>query len=534
MLLTTSDIKDRSKWLNAGFTMPEFDVQELKKKTAAKPTWLHIGAGNIFRAFPAAALQRLINAGEWKSGVIVAECYDGDIIDRAYRPYDDLSVLCTLKSDGTVEKTVIASVTESLRCDGTRPKDDERFLKVMAAPSLQMVSLTITEKGYSVTDNKGVALPWIDKDIIASPDNAVTAMGKLCAGLFARFKAGKRAIALVSMDNCSHNGDKLRSAILYIAEGWRENGFVPKEFITYIEQKVGFPISMIDKITPRPDAKVADMLDGCGFESTGICVTNKGTYTAAYVNAEETEYLVIQDLFPNGRPPLEKAGIYITERDIVDKAERMKVCTCLNPLHTAMAILGCMLGYTSICAEMKDDDIRKLVEDLAFVEAMPVVVDPGILSPKEFALQVVEKRLPNPFMPDTPQRIACDTSQKLPIRFGQTLKAYAASDTLEIQSLKIIPFVLAAWIRYLTGLDDEGRSFEKSPDPMSEELSARFGNVKLGSVYAEHELDDFLCRADIFGTDLVAIHVAPKVVDYLNRMLSGRGMVRETLKSVIA
>lgn len=534
MLLNLNEIKNKDQWLKNGFIMPEYDVEALRKKTFAKPTWLHLGAGNIFRAFPAAVLQRLINAGEWNSGLIVAECFDGDIIDRAYRPYDNLSVLCTLKSDGTVDKTVVASVTEALRCDGARPADDARLIQVIASPSLQMVSLTITEKGYAVTDARGVALPWVEKDIVASPDKAETTMGKLCAGLYARFKAGKKAIALVSMDNCSHNGDKLRSAVMYIAEGWREGGFVTKDFITYIEQKVGFPISMIDKITPRPDQKVADMLALSGFDCAGIVVTAKGTYTGAYVNAEETEYLVIEDLFPNSRPPLEKAGIYITDPETVDKAEKMKVCTCLNPLHTSMAVLGCMLGYTSICKEMEDKDINKLVHALAFTEAMPVVHDPGILSPKEFATQVLEKRLPNPFMPDTPQRIACDTSQKLPIRFGETLKAYAASDTLEIRDLKIIPFVLAAWLRYLTGIDDEGRAFDKSPDPMSEELAARFGSLRFGYKATEEELSDFLCRADIFGTDLVAIHVAPKVVDYFNRMMSGKGMVRQTLSEVVS
>ena len=533
MLLTLQDIKNRKQWEDAGFVLPSYDIEELKKNTYREPTWLHIGAGNIFRAFPAAVLQQLLDSGLWNSGLIVAECYDGELIDRAYHPYDELSVLCTLKSDGTVEKSVIGSVTESLRCDGTRAKDDERFLKIMAAPTLQMVSLTITEKGYSVVDAKGQALPWVAKDIAGQPEKATSAMGKLCAGLYARFKAGKRALALVSMDNCSHNGDKLRSAMMYMAEGWREGGFVPKDFITYIEQKIGFPISMIDKITPRPDAKVADLLAISGFESTGISVTAKKTYTAAFVNAEETQYLVIQDLFPAGRPPLEKAGIYITERATVDKAEKMKVCTCLNPLHTGMAILGCMLGFTSISAEMKDEDIANMVRRLAFDEAMPVVIDPLILSPKEFALQVIEKRLPNPFMPDTPQRIACDTSQKLPIRFGETLKAYAASDTLDIRKLKIIPFILAAWLRYLTGMDDEGKPFEKSPDPMSGELAAIFEGMKLGDTVAANSLNDFLCRADIFGCDLVALHVSPAVTEYFGKMLSGRGMVRATLKEVL-
>ena len=99
-----------------------------------------------------------------------------------------------------------------------------------------------------------------------------------------------------------------------------------------------------------------------------------------------------------------------TSRETVEKVERMKVCTCLNPLHTALAVYGCLLGYTKISDEMKDADLVKLVEIIGYKEGLPVVTDPGILSPKKFIDEVLQIRVPNPFMPDTPQRIACDTS----------------------------------------------------------------------------------------------------------------------------
>ena len=98
----------------------------------------------------------------------------------------------------------------------------------------------------------------------------------------------------------------------------------------------------------------------------------------------------------------------------------MKVCTCLNPLHTCLAIFGCLLGYRKISDEMKDRELVKLVETVGYKEGLPVVVDPIILSPKEFIDTVLKVRVPNPFMPDTPQRIATDTSQKLAVRFGET------------------------------------------------------------------------------------------------------------------
>ena len=167
-----------------------------------------------------------------------------------------------------------------------------------------------------------------------------------------------------------------------------------------------------------------------------------------------------------------------TDRATVDKVERMKVCTCLNPLHTALALYGCLLGYTLISAEMKDDDLRGLITKMGRIEAMPVVVDPGVLKPADFIGAVLDKRLPNPFMPDAPQRIATDTSQKLPIRFGETIKAYLARE-LDMDGLVLIPLVLAGYARYLKGVDDQGNAFTPSPDPLLAELQPMVAGLEV-------------------------------------------------------
>jgi fructuronate reductase len=191
-----------------------------------------------------------------------------------------------------------------------------------------------------------------------------------------------------------------------------------------------------------------------------VVVTARKSYIAPFVNAEMPQYLVVEDVFPNGRPALEEAGVYFTDRKTVNATERMKVSTCLNPLHTALAVFGCLLGYTRISDEMKDKDLKKLVELIGYGEGMPVVSDPKIIDPLAFIKEVIEVRFPNPFIPDTPQRIATDTSQKIPIRLGETIKAYIARDDLDVKGLVGIPLVIAAWFRYLLGIDDEGKPFE--------------------------------------------------------------------------
>ena len=495
-----------SEWKEKGYELPSFDVEAVRKKTYENPTWVHFGAGNIFRAFPAAVLQKALDSGKYDRGVVVAEGFDYEIIDKAYRPYDNLSLLVVLKSDGTIQKQVIASVTESLKADKCFADDWKRLEDIFENPSLQMISFTITEKGYSVSDAD------LEKGL-----NPGLIMGKVTVLLYKRFQAGKYPITVQSMDNCSHNGDKVKQAVTAYAKKWESMGLVPAEFLEYVqdERKVSYPWSMIDKITPRPDEKVKKLLKEDGFEDWETIITDKKTYTAPFVNAEETEYLVIEDNYTNGRPPMELGGVLYTDRETVDKVERMKVCTCLNPLHTAMSIYGCMLGYSLISEEMKDEDIRGLITKLGYIEAMPVVIDPGVLKPADFIKAVLEQRLPNPFMPDAPQRIVTDTSQKLPIRFGETIKGYQKA--------------------YLKGIDDEGKNFEPSPDPLLEELQS----IVAGLEVKEGE-QDFSClrklysRTDVFGVDLYEAGMGELIEAMAAELYGGVGAVRKTLHKYVA
>ena len=399
-----------------------------------------------------------------------------------------------------------------------------------------MASFTITEKGYGLRDIKGELLPVVTEDLKNGPEQARHAMSVVAAMMLARFEAGAHPIALVSMDNCSHNGEKLRQSVLEIAAGWRDNGLAPAAYVDWLsdEQKVSFPWSMIDKITPRPSEVIQKQLEALGVEGMAPVVTGRHTYIAPFVNAEVPQYLVVEDRFPNGRPPLEQAGVYMTDRDTVNMTERMKVTTCLNPLHTALAVFGCLLGYTLISAEMADEDIRGLITKMGYIEAMPVVVDPGVLKPADFIGAVLNRRLPNPFMPDAPQRIATDTSQKLSIRFGETIKAYQARG-LNMDELVLIPLVLAGYARYLKGIDDEGKAFEPSPDPLLAELSAIVAPLEV-----KEGPQDFSClkalysRQDVFGVDLYAAGLGGRIEAMAAELYAGPGAVRKTLHKYVS
>ena len=527
--LSKVGLQDRAAWENAGYALPQYDREAMIAATKANPEWIHFGAGNIFKAFQASAAQHLMNQGIMTTGIVAVER-----TKKGEYTHDGYSVIVTLKSDGTVEKSVLGAIAETVYLYGS----EERMAEIFSNPSLKMASFTITEKGYAITDPKGELLADVVADLEAGPAAAKTYMGKVTALLLARFNAGELPIAMVSMDNCSHNGDKLCAAISTFANAWTEKGLVPAGFAAYIAgEKVSFPWSMIDKITPSPDMTVGAILEEDGLHGFTPTRNARGTVTAPFVNAEETEYLVIEDNFPNGKLPLDKAGIYYTERETVDKVERMKVTTCLNPLHTCLAVYGCILGHKRIFEEMKDAELVTLIKNIGYVEGLPVVTDPGILNPKDFIDTVVNVRLPNPFMPDTPQRIATDTSQKLAIRFGETIKSYMASDTLKVEDLKFIPMVHAGWLRYLMAVDDAGNEFAPSPDPLLEAAQKYVADIKLGDVMtadeAKAKLAGLLSNEKIFGVDLIACGIADKVCRYFVEEIAGVGAVRATLKKYV-
>ena len=530
MKLSLEALKQKDFWLEKNYKLPEFDIQKVIDKTKKSPTWLHFGAGNIFKTFLASAEQKLLNEGLSDTGIIVCETFDEEIIEKTYRPFDNISISCTLKSSGTIQKDIIASITESLT-----KTDIKRLKEIMESESLQMLTFTVTEKGYIIKNTKGEYLEDTLHDFKNFVPEQKTLMGFLSYLCYIRFKANKLPVTLVSLDNYSHNGSVLHSAVKVFANAWVENGFVPNDFIDYInnEKLIYCTWSMIDKITPRPSEIVRDIIKNDGIENTDIIVTNKNSYASIFANAEELEYLAIEDKFTNGRPPLERVGVLFSDRDTIDKIEKMKVCTCLNPLHTTLAIFGHLLGYKLISEEMKDNDLLTLIKNIGYKEGLPVVVDPKIIDPKKFIDEVINIRLPNPYMPDGPMRIASDTSQKMPIRFGETIKAYEIDETKKASDLVYIPFVFAAWIRYLMGIDDNGNAILLSPDPRLDELCEYIKDIHLGDTDVGDKLKPILSDASIFGVNLYKVGLASKVENYFLMLINGENSVRDALKKLL-
>lgn len=531
--------QSRDELANMGVKLPAFDVDATREAGLKQPRWIHFGGGNLYRAFHAEIAQDVMDAGELDRGLVVVETFSPFTIDEVYAPYDQNILQVIMHEDGTLDERVLASTAASFFCNTKRSEHYEQVKAYFESDELQLATFTITEKGYALKNAAGEFFGYVADEIASGSAAAASTMGIVAALLLARYNAGAAPIALVSTDNFSQNGRRFRDAVLTVAEGWLKAGHVGQGFIDYVSDEgcVSFPWSMIDRITPNPAEGVAKTLADEGWSDLPL-IPNGPVNFAGFANTEQVHYLVVEDSFPNGRPALEKGGVILTDRETVDKADTMKVTTCLNPLHTGLAVYGCLLGYTKIADEMRDPELVALVKRLGYGEGMPVVVDPKVIDPKQFIDVLVEHRLPNPSLPDAPQRIAQDTSQKLPIRYGHTINAYLSAGK-SMDSLVCIPLVIAGWLRYLEAKTDSGEDFTPSPDPMLGELQGKLaaGGIELcvtDTVAIHNAVRPILSNKEIFDCDLYEAGLGERVEAMFAELNEGPGAVRATLKKYLA
>ena len=525
MKLSLENLEKKVNW--QGYRLPDYDIQAMREKTRENPTWLHFGAGNIFRAFPAVLVQRMLTAGLTDKGIICCEGYDEEIIDRAYRPFDNLSLCVTLYADGALKKEVVGSIAESLKLS----VDSDRVAEIFCNPSLQMVSFTITEKAYILRDSENNYHADVQEDMDNGPDDCHSFMGKLASLCLKRMHACGTPLSLVSMDNCFNNGHRLQRAMLEIINSWFQKGKIDGTEFAYLTGRISFPRTMIDKITPFPNPKIAAVLRADGLDMVKPIKTAKGSKVACFVNTESPQYLLMEDVFPNGHPPLEQLGIIFTSGRIVEKSMEMKACSTLNPMDTAMAAFGSLLGYETINCTVRDEDICTFITNLSHLECMPLGADPGVLDPDEFVHEILTIRYPNPYLNDTCARIMTDTSRKVSTRYGVILSNYYNSPVPmhRVSHLRFIPLAIAAWLRYLIGVDDNGDPMELSPDPLLESLRKKLSGIQLGGEATYEQLYPILSDRTLFGLNTFEVGCGERIIDFFNQMIAGPGAVRATL-----
>jgi mannitol 2-dehydrogenase len=430
---------------------------------------MHLGVGGFHRSHQAMYLDRLMTSGrdlEW--GVRGLGVLPGDrrIVD-ALNGQDGLYTLVIKHPDGRLEPRVIGSITGMVYVD-----DDPRAaVETLAAESVRIVSLTITEGGYlidPVTGEFDVGHRSIQPDLQPGAEPR-TAFGLITAALALRRSQGIAPFTVMSCDNVPGNGDVARRALVSFAR------LLDPAQAEWIAESVAFPSSMVDRITPGTTDADRDVL-----------AEQFGVHDAWPVVCEPFTQWVLEDNFPTGRPAWEEVGVQLV-RDVVPY-ELMKL-RMLNAGHQVVGYLGALAGF-GYCHEVCQDPIfRGFLSDFMATEAAPTLPPVPGVDLSDYRRTLIE-RFSNPYIGDTLARLCAETSDRIPKFLLPSVRHNLVHDgPIECSAL-----VIAAWARYAEGGDDAGRQIEVV-DPLREQLMA-------AAARQHEEPTAFLAQRAVFG-DLV-------------------------------
>lgn len=411
--------------LRDGVAVPAYDRATL---TAGI---VHFGVGGFHRAHQAMFLDRLMAEGmalDWAIcgvGVLPVDSHMRDVM----REQDCLYTLVLKHPDGRREARVIGSIIEYLFA----PDDPEAVIEKLASSATRIVSLTITEGGYSidpVTGDFDASAPAIAADLA---ENAVpsTAFGLIVEAIRRRRERGIDPFTVMSCDNIQENGRVARGSFAAFA------ALRDPELGEYVRDEVPFPNSMVDRITPvTTDEDRAEIASDFGIEDTWPVV------------CEPFAQWVLEDDFSLGRPPWEDVGVQVV--DDVEPYELMKL-RLLNASHQALAYLGYLAGYRYAHEAASDPVLARFVREYMDREATPTLRPVPGVDLELYKGQLIE-RFSNPEIRDTLARLAAESSDRIPKWLVPVVREQLASGGEVTRSVAVI----AAWARYAEAQDEQG------------------------------------------------------------------------------
>ena len=400
-----------------------------------RPGVVHFGVGGFHRAHQAMYHDRLMNAGaplDWGIcgvGVLAAD----RSMQRALDAQDGLYTLVLKHSDGTYEPRVIGSIVEYLFA----PDDPEAVIARMADESTRVVSLTITEGGYNISDVTGefnVANPDVIGDL---QPGAVprTTFGLITEALRRRRERGLAPFTIMSCDNLQGNGRLSRRVFTAFAR------LRDRELGEWVNSEVRFPDSMVDRITPATtDADRAEIRERFGIDDQWPVV------------CEPFTQWVLQDTFTAGRPSYAAAGVQIV--DHVEPYELMKL-RLLNASHQALCYFGYLCGYRLVHEAARDPLFRDFLLGYMDDEATPTLpAVPGV-DLGEYKRTLIE-RFSNQHVRDTIARLCAQSSDRIPKWLLPVVRQQLATGG----EIRRSAAVVASWARYAEGVDEQGQPIE--------------------------------------------------------------------------
>jgi mannitol 2-dehydrogenase len=415
----------------------------LYDRNAVTPGIVHIGVGGFHRAHQAAYLDNLLHQpGHDGWGLCGVGLLKQDALMRDVMARQDCLYTLVTRGSGEDRARVIGSILRYLYA----PDDPEAVIERMAAPQTRIVSLTITDRGYYVNHGTGDfddRHPDILHDL-ADPRRPIGTFGYLSEALDRRRIRGLPPFTLMSCDNFQNNGDLTRRMLLAFLK-LRTPGLHD-----WVDTHGVFPNSMVDRITPMTTD-----------EHRALVRNRFGIEDGWPVTTEPFTQWVIEDKFVQGRPPWERVGVLMT--DNVEHYEKMKI-RLLNGSHQVLCYIGLLLGYRTAPEAMADAQVERLLQKFMDEEVTPLLYAvPGV--DLEVYKRTLRERFANPAIDDQLARLATDGSSRIPEFVVPTILEHLLVEG----PIKIASFTIAAWIRYLAGVDDRGRPLPIS-DPLADTL----------------------------------------------------------------
>lgn len=461
---------------------------------------VHIGFGAFHRAHQALFTDRLLNKGNSDWAICEVNIVGGEELINDIRKQDHLY---TVLEKGATSKQayIIGSVKESLLA----PTDGiETILEKMADPVVEIVSLTVTEKGYCMLPG-GTGLDLNNELIkadLASPSKPMSAPGVIVEALYRRMQRGLKSFTALSCDNMPENGLVLRKAILDLA-----NARDP-ELAKWIESNTTFPCTMVDRIVPAATPETLEEIQ----EELG------GMFDPCGIACEPFIQWVIEDNFVTSRPNWNEVGAEFV--DNVVPYEEMKL-RMLNGSHSFLAYLGYLAGYEHINDCMNDENYKKATLSLMMQQQAPTLNVPSHVNLQQYAEKLIE-RFSNPSLKHRTWQIAMDGTQKLPQRMLDSIRWHIKHNS----DFSLLALGVAGWMRYVGGIDDNQQIIDIR-DPMVEELK----RLVAASDDGIERVNTLLSLAAVFGSDLPnnALFKDKVTQHYLSLMEKG---AKQTIKDL--
>ena len=437
-------------------------------RTAVTVGIVHFGVGGFHRAHQAMYTDALLAAGERDWGICGVGVMPADRrMQQALDAQDGLYTLVTKSPDGELDAQVIGSIVQYLYA----PEDPEAVLELLAAPGTRIVSLTVTEGGYSINQVTGdfdPAPPAIAADL--QPEAVPgTVFGLITEGLRRRRERGIEPFTVLSCDNLQGNGDLAARAFTEFAT------LKDAELGRWVGSCVSFPNCMVDRITPVTTD-----------EDRAMVAEKFGITDAWPVVCEPFTQWVLQDDFPAGRPAWDTVGAQVV--DHVEPYELMKL-RLLNASHQGIAYLGHLAGYRLVHDAAQDPAMRRFLLAYMEDEATPTLAPVPGIDLDAYRHELIE-RFSNAHVRDTVARLAAESSDRIPKWLVPVIRENIAA----ARPVPLSAAICAAWARYAEGTDEQGAPIEIVDRIADERHAAALAQLEEGG-----DPLAFVRNRDLFG-----------------------------------